>query len=214
MTTEALSRAVAHYDSLPAGMRWHVRIRRWLSRLEDVEALVPKNGNILEIGSGHGLVSLYLAHASEGRHILGLDIDAAKVEAAQKVGDIGGRVEFRVGDALELPDAVFDAIVIVDVLYLMDEAAQAAVLKAAKKLLRPGGKLVWKAQDQSPAWKYLLTKAQEWITTTIGLTAGRSLTFLPRERALELLRDAGFRDATAHPMPRRLYTDVIFTGLA
>jgi len=55
MTRDALSAAVALFDGHPSAAKWHVRIRRLLSRLEDVEALVPASGNILEVGSGHGL---------------------------------------------------------------------------------------------------------------------------------------------------------------
>ena len=214
MTRDALSAAVALFDGHPSAAKWHVRIRRLLSRLEDVAALVPASGNSLEVGSGHGLVSLYLALAAPGRTVLGVDIDAPKVEEARRAGTVDGRVRFEVGDALALPHASFDAVVIVDVLYLLDEPGQAAVLEGVRRVLKPGGRLVWKAQDQSPAWKYRLTKTQEWITTTIGLTAGRSLTFLPRARALELMTRSGFKDAAAHPMKGRIYTDVIYTGTA
>ena len=72
--------------------------------------------------------------------------------------------------------------------------------------------LVWKAQQTRPRWKYAMTYAQEWLAMRSGLTLGSSLTFLPREDALGILADAGYRSAEVVEMPFRLYSDVIYVA--
>jgi 2-polyprenyl-6-hydroxyphenyl methylase/3-demethylubiquinone-9 3-methyltransferase len=207
----ALDRAVQAYDHAPPGVRRHVRLRRLLSRLSDVEALTPRSGSVLEIGCGHGLVARYLAAASPERRVHGVDIDERKIAAALAAPPFPG-VTFAVGDALRPPSGPFAAVVVVDVLYLLPAEAQRAAVRAAYEVLAPGGVFVWKAQEDRPRLKYWFTKFQERVATGIGLTVGASLTFLPREAAISALEDAGFRPATAHPMRGRLYSDVIYLG--
>ncbi|MHB1325921.1 MAG: hypothetical protein ACYDGS_09615 [Thermoleophilia bacterium] len=38
--------------------------------------------------------------------------------------------------------------------------------------LKPGGLLVWKAQEWRPRWKYAWTYLEELITTSAGITGG------------------------------------------
>ena len=83
-----------------------------------------------------------------------------------------------------------------------------------RDIVRPGGALVWKTQEDRPRWKFWITRGQEWLATRAGLTAGASLTFLSRERALALLEAAGFRDVEARGFPGRIYTDVLFVARA
>ncbi len=213
MSNSALDRAVARFDDI-AEARRHVRIRRALSRLEDVEALLPKSGEILEIGCGHGLVSHFLAYAAPDRRVHGIDIDPRKIEAARRTLAGVTNVRFELGDALKLPPGPYDAAVVVDVLYLLDAAGQEAAVAAARRALKPGGVFVWKAQENHPKWKFFITKGQEWLATRLGLTAGNSLTFLPRPAAIAMLEKAGFRDIRAVEMPGRLYTDVIYVARA
>jgi SAM-dependent methyltransferase len=211
MSSHALDLAVGLFASADRGVRWHVRLRRLLSRLEDVEALVPRSGVVLDVGCGHGLVTHYLALASPDRRVVGIDLDAAKIDAARAVVH-DDHVRFEQGDARRPPRGPFDAAVIVDVFYLLPRAVQAEALVAVREVLAPGGVLVWKAQERRPWWKYAITYAQEWLATRSGVTMGAALDFLPREDAVGMLEAAGYRMVEIVEMRRRVYSDVIYVA--
>lgn len=205
---DPLVAALARYAAADRRARWHVGVRRRIGCLRPVEALLPPTGEILEVGCGHGLFSHFAALAAPGRRLLGIDLDAAKIAVAEQTA--WERVRFALGDALAPPAGPFDAVVIVDVLYLLDATDQGRALRAAHEVLRPGGVLVWKAQEPAPRWKHLVNLAQEWLATRSGLTAGGSLSFLPRARALRLLGETGFADVIAAPVSGRIYNDVVY----
>ncbi len=172
------------YAGAPKRDRLHVR-GRWKScPVDAVHRAVPRNGRVLEVGCGHGLVSAYLALAEPAREVTGVDIDARKIElaaAAQKrLQPNEGTLSFRHEPAGEVPDGPWDAIVIVDVLYLLSRAAEKALLAACAAQLAPGGTLVLKETDVRPRWKHWVAKSQEVVATKIArITEGDDLAFTP-----------------------------------
>ena len=209
----ALRRALALYDDSPLAERLFVRVRAALSDLPAVERQAPPSGAILDIGCGHGLLANLLALGSAGRQVLGIDIDAAKVAAAQRTVRDRANIRFAVADALALDGRLYDAITVGDVFYLIPPAEQRRLIARCFALLAPGGVFLWKSQVRRPRWKYAITYGQEWLMTRLGPTAGRGLYFLDTPESLTALRAAGFQ-ATARPLPSwRPYTDVLFVGV-
>lgn len=60
------------------------KIRMWDAPYIEVEKLVPKKGNILDLGCGEGLFSNFLALSSPKRKIFGIDVDKTRVTQAQR----------------------------------------------------------------------------------------------------------------------------------
>ena len=191
---ELRRRTLACFDPLPRRERWHVR-GRWKScPVPLVEAEVPLAGRVLEVGCGHGLVSTYLALASPARRVTGVDIDAHKVELAQQAAEqlAGPRPTFANAADGKLPAGPWDAIVIVDVLYLLPRDRELALLDDCTHALSPQGVLVVKETDVRPRWKHRLAVLQEVVATKVlRITKGDDLSFTPLRELADHLRSRG-----------------------
>lgn len=180
---EAGKETLALYRGLPWRERMHVR-GRWAScPIPAVAAEVPTVGRVLEVGCGHGLVSAYLALGSAERQVTGSDIDGHKIELARRAAAAapdGGRATYEHRPDGTIPDGPWDAIVVVDVLYLLPAAAEAELLDACVAQLAPGGVVVLKEADVVPRWKHRLATAQELLATRVlRITAGSTVVFTP-----------------------------------
>lgn len=191
--TAVARRAIALHDGAPLGDRFHVRARWWSCPIEELAQEVPAEGRVLDLGCGHGLLSAYLALQAPGRQVVGVDIDAHKVELARKAADRLAPGEADVRFELVAPGQFapgpWDAIVVTDVLYLMARAEREALLDACVGQLAPGGVVVLKEVDRRPVWKYRLTVAQELLSTRVlRITAGGRMTFAEPLEFVDQLR--------------------------
>ncbi|MEO6956315.1 MAG: class I SAM-dependent methyltransferase [Antricoccus sp.] len=175
--------ALSLYDGAPRTERVHVGVRWWSAPFRQIEAALPKTGRILEIGCGHGLFCAYAALSCEGRQLHGTDIDAAKISHAQRAAQaLPGRLSFAVAQSGQIPPGPWDAIVIIDVLYLLTADEQHRLLADALKQLRPGGRLLVKEMATKPVWKVRWNQFQETLAVKVlRITEGRELTFVPSE---------------------------------
>ncbi len=165
--------ALAAYRGSPLADRLHARVRWWTAPFPTIESAVPSSGRILEIGCGHGLFCTYLALAEPAREVVGVDIDAAKIDQAKQVakGLTGVRLSFDVGKSGTVKTGPWDAIAIVDMLYLLPAAEQRALLSAAVEQLAPGGVLLVKEMSSTPRWKARWNVLQETLSVSIlGIT--------------------------------------------
>ncbi|QTE30273.1 class I SAM-dependent methyltransferase [Pengzhenrongella sicca] len=171
--------ALALYAREPLGVRVHVHGRWWSAPFAPAAAALPPTGRILEIGCGHGLFAAYCALSEPGRTVVGVDIDAAKIRHAQAAA-IEGRLSFAVGASGEVPAGPWDAVAIVDMLYLLPASEQRRLLAAAARTLAPGGILVIKEMGTRPRWKVRWNTWQETVSVRVlRITAGSSLEFVP-----------------------------------
>jgi 2-polyprenyl-3-methyl-5-hydroxy-6-metoxy-1,4-benzoquinol methylase len=209
-------KALGAYRAAPRGDRLHVAVR-WLScPFPPIVEVLPTSGRVLEVGCGHGLFSQYLARRSPGLEVHGVDIDPDKIAvAASSEGVPGGRLEFAVAKSGSIPDGPWDAVVLVDVLYLLDAAAQRALLESCAAVLAPGGVLVVKDMATRPRWKARWNEVQEMLAVRVlKITAG-SPEFVftePEERARWLVA-ARLRDVRARRLDRgRLHPHHLLVG--
>lgn len=211
----ALRRAIGRYDRAPLRDRLFVRGRAFAGDLTSVEAHVPRRGSIVELGCGHGLFSNLLIEASRERTVLGLDHDERKIGVARMT--IQGRttLRFEVADVVAVPPPRCDAIVIVDVLYLLPPQAQEQLLRAAGRSLEVGGVVVVRAQERRRSPRYAFGHAQELVAVGLGLTrsAGRGLSYQTRAEARAMFERAGL-EVEVVERPGRPYTDVIYVARA
>jgi 2-polyprenyl-3-methyl-5-hydroxy-6-metoxy-1,4-benzoquinol methylase len=161
-----------------------VRVRWATCPFRAVVAQLPPEGRVLEIGCGHGLFSLTAALDGAGdRVVRGIDVDGAKISygrrATVRAQELGADCSLDVVSPGYLPDGPWDAIAIVDVLYLLDAETQRSVVAQAAASLAPGGVLLIKEVDVTPAWKFRWNTFQETLAVRVlGITEGSSMTFL------------------------------------
>lgn len=194
------------YAGAPAGVQAHVRVRWLTCPFRSLSAHVPQAGRILEVGSGYGLLALHLALASPRRTVVGIDIDAHKVVHAQRAAALatprGASCSFELAPPGEIPPGPWDAVVVVDVLYLLDPDAQAGLVRTCASGLGAGGVLLVKEMDVTPRWKARWNRTQETLSVRVlRITAGDTLAFLPPAQVAAWMEEEGLA-VTQAPLGR------------
>ena len=195
------------YATAPLGVRAHVWVRWATCPFRRVAAQVPETGRILEVGCGYGLFSNFLALSAPGRRVSGIDIDVRKIvhgqHAAQAAGVFGAHADLHLEPPGDIPDGPWDAIVIVDVLYLLDADAQEGLLRSCAGQLALGGSLVVKEMALVPRWKAAWNRLQETLAVkVVKITAGEKLTLLDPARLGAWMEEDGLV-VQHHPLDRR-----------
>jgi 2-polyprenyl-6-hydroxyphenyl methylase/3-demethylubiquinone-9 3-methyltransferase len=204
--------ALRCYRSEAPAIRLFVLLRHLLAPLERIAREVPAAGEILDVGCGHGLFANLLALQSSDRLVLGLDPSKAKIEVARRSGRGLPNVRYLLGHVEDVEQGRFAAITILDVLYLLPNPEKLALLRHCRRLIAPGGRLLVKTNDTSPAWRFAVTAAQEKLMVGLGLTHadGPGLYFRSANENRALLREAGFESETLDlsswlPYPHKLF---------
>jgi cyclopropane fatty-acyl-phospholipid synthase-like methyltransferase len=168
---------------------------------------LPLEGRLLEVGCGHGLFSNLAALSRPGLSVLGIDPAAEKVSWAQ--ASVRGRrnIRFEHGTLDGVREEGFDAIAVLDVLYLVSRERWAGFLDGCRGRLAPGGQLLLKEVDVRPRWKFLRCVLQEALSVRLlGVTLGRDFAFAGRREMVEVLRQAGFGEVTLRDLGRGYLT--------
>jgi len=201
MTLRSLLRA---YPSLPPSARAHLALRWVMAPLPRIAALVPAEGVVLDLGCGHGLVSLLLARSRPARRVIGLDWDARKLATARALTEPNLCFAFcdLAGDT-PLPAA--RGVLLADVVYLLSPPDQERLLARCAEALEPGGVLVLKETVDAPRWKAVLSRFQEALAVRVlGLTRGCALHFRGSDEWVRLLESLGL-EVRVVPLDRFRY---------
>jgi SAM-dependent methyltransferase len=116
----------------------HDRLRAWLE--------LGASSQLLDVACGGGGPTLRMARRS-GCRVVGIDIQVEGIVAARAAAEREGldeRTAFAQHDAsqpLPFPDAAFDAVLCIDAINHLPD--RAAVLAEWRRVLKPGGKLVF-----------------------------------------------------------------------
>ena len=133
-------------------------------------------GDLIDIGSGQGRILKLLA--SRAQRAVGVDIDSNARRFARAELLLAGlsNCTLRKGDMYELPfpDGKFDTIILDDV--LSNAERPTAVLGEARRLLRPGGRLLLLAAVDSVTASRLGRRFAKWCASTgLRLAAPRCI---------------------------------------
>jgi ubiquinone/menaquinone biosynthesis C-methylase UbiE len=189
-----------------------------LTPYREIAAVLPGSGRILDLGSGHGLLSLALSMGSGQREVIGIDHDQARVRLAQRAATRRGTLSkprFEVGD-LEKALAAFapaslSGVAMIDILHYLAPDSQAALLSGAARVLVPGGILAVREVDPQGGMASVWNRFYENVATRIGFTQSSrmDLTFRNVPGWTGMLESAGF-DVRSEPCGSALFSDVLF----
>ena len=107
-----------------------------------VRELMPLKGRrVLDVGCGDGALTRFLAR--EGAVATGVDVSETRLADARAAAAVPG-AEYREGrgEALSFPDASIDGVIYNNALHHVPVEAMAAALDEAKRVLKPGGRLL------------------------------------------------------------------------
>lgn len=144
-------------------------LARWLTApLNQVEKLCPQKGEILDIGCSSGILAVFLTARNKGRVVSGLDPSEEKIKLANKGMTKGGNPSFKAGFLENLKfNKKFDAILLVDVSYLLAKNKKIQILSKAAKLLKRSGILIVSTIDNDVSLGYWLSYFQEIISVKV-----------------------------------------------
>jgi 2-polyprenyl-3-methyl-5-hydroxy-6-metoxy-1,4-benzoquinol methylase len=131
--------------------------------LDEIGQYLPGDGVVLDIGCGFGLFSLYYAATGPRRFVRGLDLDARRIALARRAAVRLGldNVAYEVGDARDFKGdgEVVSAAYMLDIVHHVPPASVPSLLRALRRCLPPGGRLLVKDVDDHPAYKRWFTWA-------------------------------------------------------
>lgn len=191
-----------------------------LTPYDRMASVLPTRGGVLDLGSGHGLLSLSLARGSQQRRIIGIDHDPVRVRLAEAAAlslPVGSRPVFETGDLKDrlwsFESGSLAGIAMIDILHYFDPASQQFLVSQAARVLAPGGVLAMREIDTDAGIKAATNRLYERLATGIGFTksVGPKLSFRGAAEWTNLLENAGFA-VRSEPCGPPLFADVLFVA--
>jgi 2-polyprenyl-3-methyl-5-hydroxy-6-metoxy-1,4-benzoquinol methylase len=170
---------------------------------------------VLDVGCGPGQVARLLADAFPASQVTGVDVVPEAIEQAEAAAGGRANLDFRVGDAARLAedgtyDSAYDIVFAVDVIH--DLARPAEALQGIRRALAPDG--VFVMVDISFSADLTRLAGNAGAAAAFGVSVLHCLpislhdggaglgAMWGRERAVEMLREAGFGPVEVFPSPR------------
>jgi 2-polyprenyl-3-methyl-5-hydroxy-6-metoxy-1,4-benzoquinol methylase len=208
-------RITSYYKAGSFFTKLFLKIRWTLTPYHKMEEHVPEAGTILDLGCGHGLLSLLMASESREREILGIDHDDHRIELANSAKDKmdKGRTTFQKGDfVIPHTSNPYSGVTLIDVMHYFPFEKQVETLKSAYSALKPEGKLILREVDSNKGLMSQINKLYEKTATSVGFTQSKeksTLFFRTRYEWETLLRDLGFF-VRSERCSHFLFSDVLF----
>ena len=172
----------------------------WAERMIDSVEVGPE-GRVLDVGCGTGIVARRaVAELSSGGLAVGLDVNAGMLaKAAEVATGSEPEIEWRQGDAADLPfsDEQFDVVFCQQALQFCEKPA--AVLAEMYRTLAPGGNTalsVWRPLEYHPGYVVLAEALEQHIGEEAGTMMRSPFPAWDGSDLRGYVQDAGFDDAS------------------
>jgi uncharacterized protein (DUF2062 family)/2-polyprenyl-3-methyl-5-hydroxy-6-metoxy-1,4-benzoquinol methylase len=129
---------------------------------------LPSGGSLLDIGCGQGLMLALLAEAHRAKgvphfdRLVGIEVRPHRARLARTA--LGIDAEIIESDANKVEPRGFHAVLLFDVLHMMSETDQDALLCTAIEALEPGGVILVREADASAGWSFWTVRIGNRLT--------------------------------------------------
>jgi ribosomal protein L11 methylase PrmA len=156
-----LARILRLYSGLSFGEVVYMSIRFATAPIGKIVRLLPEHGNVLEIGMGSAINLAYASQLHPNCSYYGVDADPAKLLLAKKLTAQNISVK---RNLTLLTSRYWEAVLIVDLLYLLDAKAREKLLVDCVSTLTEDGVLIVKEMSAKPRLKVWWNSVQEKIS--------------------------------------------------
>ncbi|MDY6853873.1 MAG: glycosyltransferase [Thermodesulfobacteriota bacterium] len=183
----------------------YAMIRMILVPFGKIDKVIPKEGEILDLGCGNGLFSHFMRLKSEDRTIIGVDIDRSRIDVAQLTVNGLDSIRFSHGDANNTSLDNIKNMTLIDLMHHMPFHEQSKLIKDIFSHMNNGGVVVIKDLKKSPKWKYIIHYIHDMISYK-----GRKLYFRSSQEMVQLLEDVGFYVREYHIDKWNIYPHIVY----
>ena len=156
-------------------LEWYIKIKYGLEGAYSLfDELVPKSGQIVDVGCGYGLMTYSLGFTHKGRKFLGVDYDEQKIIVANNCPVKPDNINFEPGDVLTYDFKSADVFIISDVLHYLTPSEQEVLLNRVYSQLNDGGKIIIRDGDINKTDRHKGTVLTEIFSTGIGFNKTRN----------------------------------------
>jgi 1-acyl-sn-glycerol-3-phosphate acyltransferase len=156
-------------------LEWYMRIKL---KLEDdyeiYNRLMPREGEILDLGCGYGFISYMLMFTGDGRRITGVDYDSEKIAVAANCFSKNDRVSFVCADVSDYEITPMNGFILSDVLHYLTPGKQELLLKKCFSSLLPGGIVLIREANAELEKRHKKSLVTEFLSTRIGFNKTQS----------------------------------------
>lgn len=157
-------------------LEWYLRMKMKLEyNYEIYNALMPRQGDILDLGCGYGFISYMLMFTADNRQITGVDYDAEKIEVAANCFSKNDRITFECADISDYYISPMNGFILSDVLHYLPPEEQVILLKKCFSNLRPGGTIIIREANSELVNRHKKTRITEFFSTRSGFNKTRTV---------------------------------------
>ena len=186
-------------------LRLYVWMKMVIVPYEQISRFVPKNGEILDIGCGYGVLSIFLALESFNRRVLGIDPNSSRIRAVEQLATRKtSNAVFRSVDVASQKGSIFDCVVMEEVLHHVPKDEQQCVLNTVASILAQTGVFILRENNKRLSFRYILVNLPaEYLLYPTEEKAN----FRTNEELVVMLRKAEF-DCQIIPAPWYSLVDI------
>lgn len=145
------------YKKAGHDLRWYAYIQWLIFPFGVIDDYVSKDGRILNIGCGYGVLDNYLLLKSKKRTLVGVDFSERRIRVATASKGNRQGIDFYCSDIWNFPMRDYTEIIMTNFLHHINYDEQERLIKKCFLSLQKGGRLIIKELGDKPKWKCFLS---------------------------------------------------------